>query len=201
MNPRKSRYSSISLSAQVNATRMRVAFTWADKLIEEYLLFRGFMQTHRAFLGEMKHDRLHEFQVHIFVARVQSCSFSLSRTRPLSKGFSSRRPPFLPPSIRLSPTLSPSLPPIPPCPFPLFSCDHNMQVDKSVEELLRLLTSFQYHAMMDLWAFLHERFFSRLQVSYLSGTTKKKQLAHKTHEQNSRVGVFVWHLYTSTLVI
>ena len=51
-----------------------------------------------------------------------------------------------------------------------------MQVDKIVEELLRLLTSFQYHAMMDLWAFLHERFFSRLQVSYL----QKKQLAH-TH--------------------
>jgi hypothetical protein len=48
-----------------------------------------------------------------------------------------------------------------------------MQVDKIVEELLRLLTSFQYHAMMDLWAFLHERFFSRLQVSYLSGTTQK----------------------------
>ena len=78
---------------------LRVALGWADKLVEEYLLFRGFMQTHRAFLGEGKHDRMHEFQV-----------------------------------------------------------------DKIVEELLRLLTSFQYHAMMDLWAFLQERFFSRLQV-------------------------------------
>ena len=39
-------------------------------------------------------------------------------------------------------------------------------MDKIVEELLRLLTSFQYHAMMDLWAFLQERFFSRLQHSY-----------------------------------
>ena len=80
---------------------LHVALGWADKLVEEYLLFRGFVQTHRAFLGEAKHDRLHEFQV-----------------------------------------------------------------DKIVEELLRLLTSFQYHAMMDLWAFLQERFFSRLQHSY-----------------------------------
>lgn len=80
---------------------LRVALGWADKLVEEYLLFRGFMQTHRAFLGEVKHDRIHEFQV-----------------------------------------------------------------DKIVEELLRLLTSFQYHAMMDLWGFLQERFFSRLQHSY-----------------------------------
>ena len=83
------------------APPLRVALGWADKLVEEYLLFRGFMQTHRAFLGEVKHDRVHEFQV-----------------------------------------------------------------DKIVEELLRLLTSFQYHAMMDLWGFLQERFFSRLQHSY-----------------------------------
>ena len=42
---------------------LRVALSWADKLVEEYLLFRGFMQTHRALLGEGKHDRMHEFQV------------------------------------------------------------------------------------------------------------------------------------------
>ena len=55
------------VSESVPLPPLRVAFSWADKLIEEYLLFRGFMQTHRAFLGEMKHDRLHEFQVHIFL--------------------------------------------------------------------------------------------------------------------------------------
>jgi hypothetical protein len=41
---------------------------------------------------------------------------------------------------------------------------YEFQVDKIVEELLRLLTSFQYNAMMDLWGFLQERFFTRLQV-------------------------------------
>jgi len=54
-------------------------------------------------------------------------------------------------------------------------------VDKIVEELLRLLTSFQYHAMMDLWGFLQERFFSRLQVHTLTQPrAPARPLAH-TH--------------------
>jgi hypothetical protein len=57
--------------------------------VSEYLLFRGFIQAHRAFSTELRSDRLHEFQV-----------------------------------------------------------------DKVVEELLRLLTTFEYDAMMDLWDFL-----------------------------------------------
>ena len=57
--------------------------------MSEYLIFRGFIQAHRAFSAETRSDRLHEFQV-----------------------------------------------------------------DRVVEELLRLLTTYEYSAMMDLWAFL-----------------------------------------------
>ena len=89
---------------------MRVALSWADKLVEEYLLFRGFMQTHRAFLGEVKHDRLHEFQVSLFLVIEDE------------HGAKSR--------INLNAHV-----------LRLCVC---VQVDKIVEELLRLLTSFQY---------------------------------------------------------
>ena len=41
--------------------KFRLELSNADKLVEEYLLFRGFMQAHRAFAAEQ--DRLHEFQV------------------------------------------------------------------------------------------------------------------------------------------
>jgi len=55
---------------------LRIALGWADKLVEEYLLFRGFMQTHRAFLGEVRHDRLQEFQVDKIV---EVCSYLYMR--------------------------------------------------------------------------------------------------------------------------
>jgi hypothetical protein len=124
---------------------LRVALSWADKLVEEYLLFRGFMQTHRAFLGEGKHDRMHEFQV----ASLHNGRSCYSHRVTLNY--------------------------------------NNPQVDKIVEELLRLLTSFQYHAMMDLWGFLQERFFSRLQVHTLTQPrAPARPLAHTlTHRAHT----------------
>ncbi|EKX53171.1 hypothetical protein GUITHDRAFT_132936 [Guillardia theta CCMP2712] len=87
--------------SQDASLRMQTLLSWADRVVEEYLLFRGFIQAHRSFLQETKNDRLHEFQV-----------------------------------------------------------------EKIVEELLRLLTSFQYQAMMDLWFFLQERFFTRMSSKF-----------------------------------
>eukprot|EP00960_Hanusia_phi_P062284 765105-Hanusia_phi.AAC.2 len=87
--------------SQDASLRMQTMLSWADRAVEEYLLFRGFMQAHRSFLQETKNDRLHEFQV-----------------------------------------------------------------EKIVEELLRLLTSFQYQAMMDLWCFLQDRFFTRMSSKF-----------------------------------
>ena len=49
----------------IASSNFRDLLSNADKFVEEYLLFRGFMQTHRAFVSECSRsgDRLSEFQV------------------------------------------------------------------------------------------------------------------------------------------
>ena len=53
------------MKQSISSSNFRSLLSQSDKLVEEYLLFRGFMQSHRAFVSECSRssDRVQEFQV------------------------------------------------------------------------------------------------------------------------------------------
>jgi WD repeat-containing protein 91 len=53
------------MKQSISSSNFRSLLSSSDKLVEEYLLFRGFMQAHRAFVSECSRsgDRVQEFQV------------------------------------------------------------------------------------------------------------------------------------------
>jgi len=155
---------------------------YIDELIKEYLLFRGFFNTFKAFEGDLKTDKDKGFQV-----LLSPLSSPLLFLFPPLLLF----PPLHLPSLHLLPSSFLPFPflsfPSPPFPFssPPFSfsfpsssfsaplplslpLSSQQQVEKLVEQLVSFINNYDLKGLVHYWNYLDTRFFSRLETKYYS---------------------------------